>query len=288
MKVKILGWRGQTGQVLQIENKFKELGHSIVNDEYADLCYVHDSSCYEEGIKFKDKYPDTTLMLKVLDIPLHLLDKGFDLVKLNNQLERADKILANSVTVQKHILKYLGKKSHVVYDVPRPIKPVGNDFNKRKIDILGGGRLADPNKNGRIFLELEKHTNLTIVTFGPEYIGNKNHCGVISDEDLSGLYANTKFVLCPSVVEGINLIAIEAILAGRYPIINEEMTTANEFWDKQFHCKIDIKSIIDKMNDIQINYDITNCAFAKTKEKISKIFTVENIINNIIKYYQPF
>lgn len=289
MKIKTFGWNDnpQTSQIPRIEQAFKDLGCELITDGPCFAIYAHDSSVYDLAIFYKEKFPESLLLLKVLDIPEHCFP-DFDLEGLKKKLLKADKILANSEFVKKQIKKYLKLDSKVVLDIPKQVFNRNIEFNKKRCDFFSVGRLRDKNKRGFLIKEIEDETNFFCITAGPEWAGNLNHAGIVSDVQLNELYGNSKFILCMGKNEGIQLQIIEGFLAGSFPLVASDSTTCNEFSPKEFHVEPNTKSIIKKSIEITNNYNFYKKIADEWSIELAKKFHPLQIARNILKATDPF
>jgi len=287
MKISIFGWENkQLGQLPRIRAGFLELGHEIIEDGDCDFIYSHDSSVWDKSIEYKQKYPNSKLLLKVLDLPLHISN---DLSKMEEQLKYADVVLANSQHVKKEIKEFLGLNSVVVYDVPHDIYPTNN--TKKDIDYLMTGRLADPNKRAFLVKDLfniyyDKYKTKIFVTCGSEYPGfGKNHLGIVTSEILNEIYNRTKIVFAFGKREGIGLQILESILAHVPVLTLSDCPTNFEFCPSQLICLPNIEEINRKIIDIEDNYVwYKNLVIDVSKEYKIK-FSPKRVCQRIIEAY---
>ena len=90
---------------------------------------------------------------------------------------------------------------------------------------------------------------------GSENPGFGNYLGVISDIELNKIYNSSKFVLLPSKAEGIGLSTIEAMICGSIPVACSDNETAKEFLPTDFICEPDSQAIVNKITEINKQYE---------------------------------
>lgn len=303
IKVKTFGWRNKVlGQLDRIELGFKMDGIDVVQgDDFCDFIYCHDSSEYDLAIEYKNKYPSSVLMLKVLDIPWHIND--FSPNNLINKLKCADIILANSITVQRDIYNVLGFESVVVYDSMQPTRAFPSseiENNIKEIDFFMVGRLMDKNKRFDLFLEtlrLFKEEKKESVIVGPEgqniilkdgekALNSVNYLNVVSLEILNQLYNLSKFTLCLGKNEGVCLPMIESMKAGSIPIVCRDMATAWEFCPIEFTCEPKPESVFSKILELEKNYDFYRIlAISHGENLYFKYFNENSVVKRIFNAY---
>jgi glycosyltransferase involved in cell wall biosynthesis len=283
IKVSVLGADGLTCQISRIKEGFKNLGHFLSEDS-PDLIYSNDPTGYNKAILLKKKYPNSYLMLNFLDVPWHrpkIQEQTNLLVK--NFLDKADAVTVISFKVKNDLSKFFKQKISVIYN---PIKDV---FLDKKIEknntFLYVGRANDPIK--RINLVRESLTKIkdgliNIKICGTEDPGFGNYLGAISDLELNKLYNSSKFLYLTSKSEGLGLTMIEAMICGSLPITCSDNETAKEFLPTNFICQPNSQSIVNKIEELNKEYD-TNIRLAleygkKYKIKFNKISIVKNIL----------
>ena len=270
-----------------IKEGFEIIGHKI-SDEDPDIIYSNDPRGFEKALILKNKYPKAYLIFNVLDIPWHLSSSIRQQTKLlvNNFLIKADQITAISFKVKKDLLQFIDKKIHVIYN------PTKDDFYDPKIkkdnQFLFVGRANDPVKRiglvHETLLEIKDGLN-NLKICGAEDPGFGNYLGYVSDQELNKLYNSSKFIFLPSKAEGIGLPMIEAMICGSLPITCSDNETAREFLPSEFICDPNVKSIVNKIEELDKEYDVRRekaLNFGKKyKEKLNKATIAKNILNLI-------
>jgi len=286
IKVSILGADGYTCQIPRIKEGMELLDHTL-SEECPDLIYSNDSSGYEKALLLKKKYPKAYLMLNFLDIPWHMpnIQKQTEsLVK--NYFLKADVITTISFKVKKDIDKFYDKKIHVIYN---PIKDVYFDGNiKKNNTFLYVGRAFDPVKRFNLVRESLlkiKDGEKNIKICGSQNPNFGNYLGVIKDQELNKLYNSSKYVLLPSSSEGIGLPMIEGIICGAIPITCSDNLTAKEFSPADFICKPDAQSIVNKLTELNKEYEAKRELALKFGKKYKIQFDKKNIATNIINLF---
>jgi len=278
IKVSILGADGYTCQIPRIKEGMELLDHTL-SEECPDLIYSNDSSGYEKALLLKKKYPKAYLMLNFLDIPWHMpnIQKQTEsLVK--NYFLKADVITTISFKVKKDIGKFYDKKIHVIYN---PIKDVYFDGNiKKNNTFLYVGRAFDPVKRFNLVRESLlkiKDGEKNIKICGSQNPNFGNYLGVIKDQELNKLYNSSKYVLLPSSSEG--------IICGAIPITCSDNLTAKEFSPADFICKPDAQSIVNKLTELNKEYEAKRELALKFGKKYKIQFDKKNIATNIINLF---
>ncbi len=290
LKIKSYGWRSEKlDQISRIESGFLELGHQIIEDGNCDFIYAHCSSNWVRAIDYKNKYPDSKLLLKCLDLPIHTKSNFYSEKEL---LSKADVILSNSKTVQNQIKDILGLESIVVYDVPHETYQISSI--KKTFDWYMNGRLLDNNKRFSFvkeLLQLEENKDKIFVCSGPETpyfpFDNKNTFtfGVMDFNGLNTLYNNARISFCFGKIEGIGLQMLESCQAGCVPISLSDNPTSFEFLPKEFICYPNIESINNKIKEIERNYEYFKKLALIKGEEFKQRFNKKQISKNIIDAY---
>ena len=100
---------------------------------------------------------------------------------------------------------------------------------------------------------------------------------------LNELYNSTKYLFLPSKAEGIGLTMIEAMICGAVPITCSDNETAKEFLPPEFICEPNIESIVNKIEELNKEYNTYRelaLKFGKKyKDKFNKVSIAENILN---------
>jgi len=286
IKVSILGADGYVYQIPRIKEGMEALGH-VLSEESPDLIYSNDPSGYNKALLLKKKYPKAYLILNFLDIPWHMpnIQKQTELL-VKNYFLKADIITAISFKVKKDIGKFYDKKVHVIYN---PIKDVYFDENVKKNNIfLYVGRTSDPVKRFSLVRESLlkiKDGEKNIKICGSQNPNFGNYLGVIKDQELNKLYNSSKYVLLPSASEGIGLPMIEGMICGAIPITCSDNLSAKEFSPADFICKPDAQSIVNKLAELNKEYEAKRELALKFGKKYKIQFDKKNIAKNIINCY---
>ncbi len=286
MKAICLGWEKQDlDQISRIRQGMIANGIELVSDGPCDFIYCHDSTVFDLGIEFKNKYPQSKLLLKVLDLNNFTEERKKELL---SKLEKADLILANSKYVQKDIKEKLGLESVVVYDCIKDLEILPD--TKKEIDFLAVGRLQSPEKRAWLikeFMFYKDNRNKILAMCGPENPGFGCFLGVVTDKILQDLYNSAKFTLCLSKDEGLLLPAIEAMACGNsIPIVCSDLTTKDEVCPPEFVCDPNKESIHAKIEEIEKNYSKYQSIATETGKEFKKKFCKEQIARNIINAYE--
>ena len=286
IKVSIFGADGQTCQIPRIKEGMQSLGH-ILSEESPDLIYSNDPTGYNKAILLKKKFPNSYLIFNFLDVPWHMPNvkkQTESLVKYF--LLKADAVTVISFKVKNDLGKFLNKKIEVIYN---PIKDVFHDKDIKKDNtFLYVGRANDPVK--RINLVKESLLKIKdgikkIKICGSEDPSFGNYLGIIADSELNKLYNSSKFVLLPSKAEGIGLPMIEGMICGAIPITCSDNLTAKEFSPSEFICEPNAQSIVNKIEELNKEYESKRKIALKMGEKYKIQFDKKNIAENIIKIF---
>ena len=286
IKVTILGADGYTCQIPRIKEGMELLGHALSEDS-PDLIYSNDPKGYEKALILKKKYPNAYLIFNFLDIPWHIenIQKQTELL-VKNFFLKADAVSVISSKVQKDLAKFYDKKIHVIYN---PVKDVYFDEKIKKDNMfLYVGRANDPIKriklvHNSIIKIPEGLKNIKIC--GSENPGFGNYVGVISDKDLNKLYNSSKFVLLPSKAEGIGLPMIEGMICGTIPVTCSDNLTAKEFSPSEFICEPNAQSIVNKIEELDKEYETKREMALKLGGKYKIQFDKKTIAKNIIDIF---
>lgn len=286
VKVSIFGADGYTCQVPRIKLGMQNLGH-VLTDDSPDLIYANDPSGYNKAINLKKKFPSSYLILNFLDIPWHMpnIEKQTKLL-IENFLIKADSITTISYKVQKDLHKFLNKKIEVIYN---PIKDVFLDKNiKKENTFIYVGRANDPIKRISLVKEALSEINNYINEIkicGSENPGFGKYLGVVSDIELNKLYNSSKFIMLTSKAEGLGLPMIEGMICGSIPITCSDNLTAKEFSPLDFICEPNAKSLINKISELDKNYEQKRELALKKGEKYKIKFDKKNVAQNIINIF---
>ena len=284
IKFSIFGADGFTCQMPRIRDGMKSLGH-ILSEESPDLIYSNDPTGYPKAMNLKKKFPNSYLILNFLDVPWHMpnVEKQTKLL-VEHYLSKSDSTTVISFKVKEDLNKFLNKKIDVIYN---PIKDVFYDENiKKNNTYLYVGRANDPVKRIKLLKEAllkTKNGINEIIICGSENPGFGNYLNVVTDEKLNELYNSSKFLCLPSKAEGLGLTMIEAMICGSLPIACSDNKTAKEFLPKDFICEPDPQSMLNKIKELDKDYEVKrNLALEygkKYKTQFDKINIVKNILN---------
>ena len=286
IKISIFGADGHTCQVPRIREAMQSLGH-ILSDDPPDLIYSNDPTGYEKAVFLKKKFPKSYLILNFLDVPWHMpkiREQTNSLIKYF--LVKADAVTVISFRVKKDLAKFFNKKIEVIYN---PIKDVFYDKNiKKNNNFLYVGRANDPIKRINLVKEsLQKIENglKDIKICGTEDPGFGNYLGVVPDLELNKLYNSSKYVYLTSKSEGLGLTMIEAMICGSLPITCADNETAKEFLPEDFICEPNSQSIVNKIDELNKEYDAKRKLALEHGKKYKIQFDKINIAKNILNIF---
>ena len=286
IKIAIFGADGYTCQMPRIKEGMQSLGH-ILTEESPDLIYSNDPTGYEKAMNLKKQFPKSFLIFNFLDIPWHMpnVDKQTKLL-VEHFLSKADAVTVISYKVKEDLSKFLNKGIGVIYN---PIKDVYYDESiKKKNTFLYVGRANDPIKRVNLLKEAllkTKNGINDIKICGSENPGFGIYLNVVSDHELNKLYNSSKYLLLPSKAEGLGLTMIEAMICGSLPIACSDNKTAKEFLPKDFICDPDPKSIFNKIEELEKEYDVKRNLALEYGKKYKIKFDKLNIAKKIIKIF---
>ena len=256
IKISVFGADGYTCQMPRIKEAMQNLGH-ILSEDSPELIYSNDPTGYEKAMLLKKKFPNSFLIFNFLDVPWHMpnVDKQTKLL-VEHFLAKSDAVTAISYKVKKDLAKFLDKKIEVIYN---PIKDVFYDESiKKNNTFLYVGRANDPVKRTNLLKQAFSKTENSIIDIkicGSEDPGFGTYLNVVSDQELNQLYNSSKYLLLPSKAEGLGLTMIEAMICGSLPIACSDNETAKEFLPKDFICEPNAQSILDKIEELNKEYD---------------------------------
>jgi glycosyltransferase involved in cell wall biosynthesis len=256
IKISIFGADGYTCQMPRIKEAMQKLGH-ILSEDSPEMIYSNDPTGYEKAMCLKKKFPSSFLIFNFLDVPWHMpnVDKQTKLL-VEHFLAKSDAVTAISYKVKKDLAKFLDKKIEVIYN---PIKDVFYDESiKKNNTFLYVGRANDPVKRTNLLKQAFSKTVNGIIDIkicGSEDPGFGTYLNVVSDQELNKLYNSSKYLLLPSKAEGLGLTMIEAMICGSLPIACSDNETAKEFLPKDFICEPNAQSILDKIEELNKEYD---------------------------------
>jgi len=286
IKVAIFGSDGYVNQIPRIKEGMEMLNH-VISKNSPDLIYSNDPRGYDEALLLKKKYPDSFLILNFLDIPWHIENIHEQTIALvKNYFLLADAVTTISFKVKKDLEKYYDKEINVIYN---PIKDVNlNENIKKNNSFFYVGRVSDPVKRFELVRESIskiKSGEKNIKVCGSIDPGFGNYLGIISDEELNELYNSSKFVLLPSLAEGIGLPMIEGMICGAIPITCSDNLTAKEFSPPDFICEPNPQAIINKIEELNKNYENKRKIALNFGKKYKVQFDKKNIAKNIINIF---
>ena len=287
IKVSILGSDGFTCQIPRIKEGMQKLGH-ILSEESPNLIYSNDPTGYTKALLLKKKFPSSFVILNFLDVPWHMPNVEKQTAILSKKfLDLADAVSVISLKVKKDLEKFYKKNIYVIYN---PIKDVFyNQSIKKTNNFLYVGRANDPIKRINLVKESLQKINSElnkIKICGIENPGFGKYLGVVSDQELNNLYNSSKYLYLPSKAEGLGLTMIEAMICGSLPIACSDNETAKEFLPADFICNPNAESIVNKINELNKNYDKKRKLALKYGEKFKLQFDKIKIAKNIIEIFQ--
>ena len=288
IKISIFGADGYTCQMPRIKEAMQNLGN-ILSKDSPELIYSNDPTGYEKAMLLKKKFPNSFLIFNFLDVPWHMpnVDKQTKLL-VEHFLAKSDAVTAISYKVKKDLAKFLDKKIEVIYN---PIKDVFYDESiKKNNTFLYVGRANDPVKRTNLLKQAFSKTVNGIIDIkicGSEDPGFGTYLNVVSDQELNKLYNSSKYLLLPSKAEGLGLTMIEAMICGSLPIACSDNETAKEFLPKDFICEPNAQSILDKIEELNKEYDTKRKLALEYGKKYKIQFDKMSIAKKIIGIFNP-
>ena len=286
IKISIFGADGYTCQMPRIKEAMQKLGH-ILSEDSPELIYSNDPTGYEKAMLLKKKFPNSFLIFNFLDVPWHMpnVDKQTKLL-VEHFLAKSDAVTAISFKVKQDLAKFLDKKIEVIYN---PIKDVFYDESiKKNNTFLYVGRANDPVKRTNLLKQAFSKTVNGIIDIkicGSEDPGFGTYLNVVSDQELNKLYNSSKYLLLPSKAEGLGLTMIEAMICGSLPIACSDNETAKEFLPKDFICEPNAQSILDKIEELNKEYDVKRKLALKYGKKYKIQFDKMSIAKKILSVF---
>ncbi len=286
IKVSIFGADGYTCQMPRIKEAMQKLGH-ILSEDSPEMIYSNDPTGYEKAMCLKKKFPSSFLIFNFLDVPWHMpnVDKQTKLL-VEHFLAKSDAVTAISYKVKKDLAKFLDKKIEVIYN---PIKDVFYDESiKKNNTFLYVGRANDPVKRTNLLKQAFSKTVNGIIDIkicGSEDPGFGTYLNVVSDQELNKLYNSSKYLLLPSKAEGLGLTMIEAMICGSLPIACSDNETAKEFLPKDFICEPNSQSILDKIEELNKEYDVKRKLALEYGKKYKIQFDKMSIAKKILSIF---
>ena len=288
IKISIFGADGYTCQMPRIKEAMQRLGH-ILSEDSPEMIYSNDPTGYEKAMRLKKKFPSSFLIFNFLDVPWHMpnVDKQTKLL-VEHFLAKSDAVTAISYKVKKDLAKFLDKKIEVIYN---PIKDVFYDESiKKNNTFLYVGRANDPVKRTNLLKQAFSKTVNGIIDIkicGSEDPGFGTYLNVVSDQELNKLYNSSKYLLLPSKAEGLGLTMIEAMICGSLPIACSDNETAKEFLPKDFICEPNAQSILDKIEELNKEYDAKIKLALEYGKKYKIQFDKMSIAKKILGIFNP-
>jgi len=288
IKISIFGADGYTCQMPRIKEAMQNLGN-ILSKDSPELIYSNDPTGYEKAMLLKKKFPNSFLIFNFLDVPWHMpnVDKQTKLL-VEHFLAKSDAVTAISYKVKKDLAKFLNKKIEVIYN---PIKDVFYDESiKKNNTFLYVGRANDPVKRTNLLKQAFSKTVNGIIDIkicGSEDPGFGTYLNVVSDQELNKLYNSSKYLLLPSKAEGLGLTMIEAMICGSLPIACSDNETAKEFLPKDFICEPNAQSILDKIEELNKEYDAKRKLALEYGKKYKIQFDKMSIAKKILGIFNP-
>ena len=286
IKVTVFGWDGFTCQIPRIKEAMLDLGHNLSEDS-PEIIYCNDPIDFQKAIDLKKKHPKAFLILNILDIPWHFPNINKLVEVWKSLLIQADAITTISEKVKKDLSQLLNKEIYVIYN---PVKDVYYDKKIKKNNMfLYVGRANDPIKRiGLVHESLGKIKDglKNIKICGSENPGFGNYLGVVPDKKLNELYNASKYVYLPSKAEGIGLTMIEAMICGAIPITCSDNLTAKEFAPKDFICEPNVQSIVDKIMELNKEYEVKRNLALEFGKKYKIQFNKNKIAENILNIFK--
>jgi len=286
IKISIFGADGYTCQMPRIKEAMQNLGN-ILSKDSPELIYSNDPTGYEKAMLLKKKFPNSFLIFNFLDVPWHMpnVDKQTKLL-VEHFLAKSDAVTAISYKVKKDLAKFLDKKIEVIYN---PIKDVFYDESiKKNNTFLYVGRANDPVKRTNLLKQAFSKTVNGIIDIkicGSEDPGFGTYLNVVSDQELNKLYNSSKYLLLPSKAEGLGLTMIEAMICGSLPIACSDNETAKEFLPIDFICEPNSQSILDKIEELNKEYDVKRKLALKYGKKYKIQFDKMSIAKKILSIF---
>lgn len=287
LKIALFGYDGYTGQIPRYREAFLSLGHELTIQN-PDLIYSNDPSGFKSAIELKRAFPNSFLILHVLDIPWHHPGVKKLISSLAVSLDYADAVTINSEKVKKDLLPYYSKKEiFVTYDVSKDVY-LDKKIRSKENDFLYVGRANDPIKRIKLVYETLKLIPGAVDKInicGSENPNFGKYLGIIDDKKLNELYNSTKFVLLPSRNEGIGLSMIEGMICGSVPIMCSDNLTAKEFAPSEFICEPNPEKIKEKIYEIDKNYDSFRKLALNYGQKYKVQFNKITIVKKLIEIF---
>lgn len=291
LKYKSFGARGDTCQIMRIEQGLRDIG--LEESNTPNFVYSNDAGSHMEAINFANQYGGE-LILNVLDIPTHI--NNFDYQRLYNTIKCAKKITTISEFVQKQIKDIFELDGEVIY---QPIMNVYKDDRILKFPYkyMHVGRRYDANKNFMLAmqaLDTMKIEDSDVILVGPEIVQFGTSVGLVSEKTLNALYNSVDFVFSLGKIEGLSLTVIETMAAGAIPIVHNQLSTINELLPKDIFPEYyeinpdfqDIVKFLKRFDDAQYKKEFKERIFRFYNEKLAMKFTSVGVAIAIKEVYE--
>jgi len=99
------------------------------------------------------------------------------------------------------------------------------------------------------------------------------------------MYNSSKYVLLPSLAEGLGLPMIEGMICGAIPITCSDNLTAREFSPLEFICEPNAQSLIKKIEELDKDYNNKRKIALEFGKKYKIQFDKKTIAKNIINIF---
>lgn len=289
MKVKIYGddsdWKPNL--IPRIIEGFKDNEWEIVtNPSQADLLYCNDPCGYNSFVD-DAKILDTPNIVNILDIPTFSPDCNDILKRYEKVCNSATAVTTISQFVHSQVKSFYNIDSTVIYQPSKPINQIEDnaEFNTPR-RFLFVGRANSANKRFFLIKQLmeEFYSEKQILTIGSEDPNYGKYMGTLSDEWLNIIYGMSDYILFPSVFEGLGLPPIEAVLAGKFPIVCEDCQTSMEFLP-EFAAPPTAEGIYYKIQDIEENRETYLKIIKKYQDLYSNLLSPKTVVGKIVNLY---
>ena len=280
MKVKIFGYRGPYNATERIETELVKRGHEL--SDTPEIVY-HVNGLYDDAEEFCNKLSyKPKKIYNLLDIDVSKINTGF-YDKAKQQLESADEICAISNVVKNQMEHHFGIKKNINV-VPYPIRPITNLNFYRGIDFSYVGRVYSPNKRFNLILSTLAKMRLNsgvLAVVGIEKPHAGVYVGTLPDDLLNEFYNSSKFVFLLSAFEGQGCTAIEAVMAGSYPILCNDNPMVKELGLEDFAAYPNAEEVALKLININQSPKFYDEIIKKRAEEYRKKFTIEAVVDKI-------
>lgn len=251
------------------------------NAQEANFYFAADPCGYEQMYQDFIKYPKFNVM-NILDLPDKSTVENFRKYFINSS-----RITTISKFVQKQIKDNYNSDSTVIYYPPKPVFKVRDEALNDPRRFLYIGRANSPNKRFDIAKELmEKYySEKQLVTVGSENPNYGKYAGILDNDWLNMFYGFSDYLLFPSSFEGQGLPPIEAVIAGKFPILCNDCEASMEFLP-EFCAEPTVDGLYGKIQDIENNIEYYKRVRDNYKEDYSYIMSPVEITKKIIGLYK--